>query len=467
MITNLSNRQTTVLLLILGLFFFTACTEKKGEDKKGKTLVEWRKDEFNRDVLHYEGESGIIDITIKPGLVTISGKNYGALKAQLQVDIINAVLNVNSSSTKHRVINAMGLLVNNPTAFPIGNSLTLALDIPSLTGKENDEEDDDDDYIPSGGEGGGGGGGFNIPGFSADGNNGIPSVGESSDQICLSVGSDIMRNTGGLVTSPGPGAGWQIYSHNRNLSKYDQEKGTGYLTFGKEEKNEKGEWRATHTGRTVEDFEVVSEATSIVVIHEDGSKTSSMHSEATSGNQTVETTTFTKGDVVTSETKVNGEITETKVTEGGNVVHHTKDGQAQPGHNPDYQYVSPGQLQEDNGHVDKDEDEENDDDDSSNDHAGNGGSEPATPSEPGTGGGTICYPSWMVNQMINWNRLGEAVTDPVPHEAGSDGTDSGSGPGLGSLILPGEESMDPGFTPDASMILDKRIWITDPQPHEL
>jgi hypothetical protein len=72
----------------------------------------------------------------------------------------------------------------------------------------------------------------------------------------------------------------------------------------------------------------------------------------------------------------------------------------------------------------------------------------------------------MLDQMINWNRLGEAVTDPAPHEAGSDGSDSGGGPGIGSLILLGEGSIDPGFTPDASMIMDKRIWITDPPRNE-
>jgi hypothetical protein len=147
----LSNRQTMLLLMILGFLFFTGCSEKKGEDQKGKAFVEWRKDDFKRDVLHYEGESGIIDITIKPGLITISGKDFGTKKTQLQVDIVNAMLNVNSSNSKHRVINAMGLLVNNPNAFPIGNSLTLVLDSPSLIVKRAVEEDEDNVGSGSGG----------------------------------------------------------------------------------------------------------------------------------------------------------------------------------------------------------------------------------------------------------------------------------------------------------------------------
>ena len=68
--------------------------------------------------------------------------------------------------------------------------------------------------------------------------------------------------------------------------------------------------------------------------------------------------------------------------------------------------------------------------------------------------------------MVNWNRLGAAVTTPNPMDDGEGKVEDRKGGGLGgNLGGPCGHLDDPGFDPNPKFLRpNKQGWVTDPRP---
>ena len=102
---------------------------------------------------------------------------------------------------------------------------------------------------------------------------------------------------------------------------------------------------------------------------------------------------------------------------------------------------------------------------------GGGGDDEESPDPPTmTSDGTFTAPALsieteLVASMVNWNRLGAAVTTPNPMDDGRGDVGEHKG-GLGSNVGgPCAHLEDPGFDPNPKYLRpNKQGWVTDPRP---
>ncbi len=77
----------------------------------------------------------------------------------------------------------------------------------------------------------------------------------------------------------------------------------------------------------------------------------------------------------------------------------------------------------------------------------------------------MCIPDAMVGAIINWNRLGEAVTYPSPIEDGEDAPDGKGGIGKVNKLGPCGSTDESSFDPDPAYLRpNEQGWVSDPVP---
>ncbi|MFT4978776.1 MAG: hypothetical protein ACI8S6_004686 [Myxococcota bacterium] len=84
-----------------------------------------------------------------------------------------------------------------------------------------------------------------------------------------------------------------------------------------------------------------------------------------------------------------------------------------------------------------------------------------SPSGEGGSGVGFCIPDWQIAQMINWNMLGDAVTDPNPVEDEEDPDNAWSGEDISPIDPLEKEDLDLTV---GMMMPNEGLWVTYPVP---